>query len=75
MAINIDTTTQAYQKYLDGLDNLRTLMTPRFVMFAKLPEAKQKLWLQRDPLFRKLLKMGLDIAAWAEQFKEDIAND
>jgi len=75
MAINIDTTAQAYIKYLNGLDDLRTLMTPRFVMFAKLPRAKQKLWLQRDPLFRKLLKMGLDVAEWAEQFKEDTAND
>jgi len=75
MAINIDTTAPAYQQYLNGLDSLRTLMTPRFKVFAKLPRDKQKLWLQRDPLFRKLLKMGLDISEWSEQFKEDTVND
>ena len=74
MALQIDTTSQQYQQYLSGLGDLRTLMVPRFKLFAKLPGAKQKLWLQKDPLFRNLLKMGLDVAEWAEQFREDIQN-
>jgi len=75
MALTIDTTSPQYQQYLNGLTSLRTLMTPRFKLFAKLPRAKQKIWLQKDPLFRKLLKMGLDISEWSEQFKEDVQND
>ena len=74
MAVQIDTTSPQYQQYLNGLDSLRTLMAPRFVLFAKLPKAKQKLWLQKDPLFRRILKMGLNVSEWAEQFREDIQN-
>ncbi|KKN55588.1 hypothetical protein LCGC14_0580600 [marine sediment metagenome] len=72
---NIDTTSNQYQQYLTGLTNLRTLMAPRFAMFKKLPRDKQRLWLQKDPLFRKILKTGLLVTEWAEQFKEDIVND
>ena len=75
MALNIETTSQQYQQYLNGLASLRTLMTPRFKLFGKLPQDKQKTWLQKDPLFRKILKMGLDISKWSEQFREDIQND
>ena len=75
MSLNIDTTSVQYQQYFDGLTSLRTLMAPRFKLFAKLPRAKQKIWLQKDPLFRKLLKMGRDVSEWSEQFKEDIQND
>ena len=73
--MQIDTTSQQYQQYLNGLSGLRILMVPRFKLFAKLPRDKQKLWLQRDPLFRKILKTGLLVAEWAEQFKEEIADD
>lgn len=75
MTLQIDTTSAQYQQYLNGLGNLRTLMAPRFKLFAKLPRAKQKIWLQKDPLFRKVLKMGLTVSEWAEQFKGDIEND
>ena len=75
MALNIDTTSAQYQQYLQGLTNLRTLMTPRFKLFAKLPRAKQSLWLQKDPLFKKILKMGLEISEWSGQFREEIKND
>lgn len=71
----INTQSPAYQQYLTGFENLRELMKPRLVMFAKLPKDKQRLWLQKDPLFRKLLKSALRLAEWAEQFKEDIEND
>lgn len=73
--MQIDTTSVQYQQYLSGLDGLRTLMASRFKLFAKLPKDKQKLWLQRDPLFRKILKTSLIVAEWAEQFKEDVKND
>lgn len=75
MALQIDTTSAQYQQYLTGLGNLRVLMAPRFKLFAKLPRDKQRMWLQKDPLFRKVLKMSLRVAEWAEQFKEDIEND
>ena len=73
--MQINTTSVQYQQYLNGLSNLRTLMVPRFKLFAKLSKDKQKLWLQKDPLFRKILKMSLTVAEWAEQFKGDIEND
>ncbi len=73
--MQIDTTSSQYQQYLNGLDGLRTLMAPRFKLFAKLPKDKQKLWLQKDPLLRKILKNGLIVAEWAERFKEDTVND
>ncbi len=73
--MNIDTTSAQYQQYLNGLDGLRAMMAPRFALFKKLPRDKQRLWLQKDPLFRKILKLGLGVAGWAEQFKEDTVND
>lgn len=75
MALNINTSSAQYQQYLNGLTSLRTLMAPRFKLFAKLPHVKQKIWLQKDPLFRKLLKMGRDISEWSEQFKGEVQND
>ena len=73
--MNIDTTSPQYQQYLSGLSGLRIMMAPRFALFKKLPRDKQKIWLQKDPLFKKILKMSLTVAEWAEQFKEDIVND
>ena len=75
MTTIIDTTSAQYQQYLNGFVGLRTLMVPRFKLFAKLPRDKQKLWLQKDPLFRKILKTGLVVAEWAEQFRSEVQND
>lgn len=73
--MQIDTTSAQYQQYLNGLSGLRTLMAPRFVLFKKLSIAKKKLWLQKDPLFRKILKMSLIVAEWAEEMKVEVQND
>lgn len=73
--MQIDTTSAQYQQYLTGLTGLRTLMAPRFALFKKLPPAKQKIWLQKDPLFRKILKISLIVGKWAGQFEEEIEND
>ena len=59
--ITIDTTEQQYQQLFNGLDVLRTVMTPRLKRFRKLPRGKQKLWLQKDPLLRRTLKLGIDL--------------
>ena len=77
MPINIDTTSQQYQNYLNGLANLRTMMLPRFKAFEKLSPAKQRWWLQRDPLMRRLIKMSIIIAEHfaPDQFKGDVTND
>lgn len=71
----IDTTNPTYQQYLTGLENLRDLMKPRLVLFAKLPESKQRLWLQKDPLFRELLRSALRLAEWAEKLRTEVEND
>ena len=73
--MQIDTTSAQYQQYLNGLAGLRTMMVPRFALFKKLPIAKKKLWLQKDPLFRKILKTSLIVAEWAEEMKEEVRND
>ncbi len=73
--MQIDTTSAQYQQYLTGLSNLRTLMAPRFALFKKLPQFKQRQWLQKDPLFRKVIKMGVLVGNWTEQFKGDVEND
>jgi hypothetical protein len=73
--MQIDTTSAQYQQYLSGLDGLRTLMAPRFALFKKLPVSKQRQWLQKDPLFRKVIKMGVLVGNWAEQFKGEVQND
>lgn len=73
--MEINTQSPAYQQYLTGFENLRQLMKPRLALFAKLPESKQRLWLQKDPLFRKLLKSSLQLAEWAENLKSEVAND
>lgn len=73
--MQIDTTSAQYQQYLNGLSSLKTMMAPRFALFKKLPRAKKKLWLRKDPLFRKILKMSLIVAEWADELKEEIQND
>jgi hypothetical protein len=73
--MNIDTTSQQYQKFVNGLDDLRALMAPRFVLFEKLSPEKQRQWLQRDLLFRKVLKMSLKVSEWAQQFRDETEND
>lgn len=59
--INIDTTSQQYQNLLNGIGTLRTLLAPRFKVFVKLPRDKQRLWLQRDPLLREVLRLVRDV--------------
>lgn len=77
MALNIDTTSQKYQDYLTGLTNLRTEMLPRFKAFKQLSKLRQRWWLQRDPLMRKLVKMALIINKHiqAKNFVGDVEND
>jgi hypothetical protein len=75
MAEIINTQSAAYQQYLTGLDTIRTYYTPKLKIFAKLPRAKQKLWLQRDPLLRKLLRLSFDLTEWASQFTKETEND
>ncbi len=73
--MNIDTQSAQYQNYLTGLQNLIDFYKPKLVLFAKLPRDKQKLWLQKDPLLRKLLKTAFGIAEWAEDFRKETEND
>jgi hypothetical protein len=61
MAETIDTSSPQYQAYLNGIDTIRAYYTPKLKLFAKMPRDKQKLWLQRDPLLRKLLKLSFDL--------------
>jgi len=69
--INIDTTSAQYQQLLQGVDILRDVVTPRLKLFKKMPLAWKKQWLQRDPLLRKVLKLGLDLEAYLEKLRED----
>lgn len=73
--MNIDTASAQYQNYLTGLQTLIDFYQPKFVLFKKLPRSKQKQWLQKDPLFRKILKIGVTVGEWSHNFKEDVQND
>ncbi len=73
--MNINTQSAQYQQYLTGLQNLIDFYKPKFAMFKKLPRSKQKLWLQKDPLFRKILKMGVVVGEWATEYREEVQND
>lgn len=77
MAVNIDTTNPQYQQYLNGLNDLRTLIVPQLKAFATLGEEKQRWWLQRDPLLRKLLKISALVNKHivADSWREEIQND
>jgi len=75
MAITIDTQSAQYQQYLNGLQNLIDFYKPKLALFEKLPKDKQKLWLQKDPLLRKFLKVSLWLAKWAAQFSQEVEND
>ncbi len=55
--INIDPTDAQYQKLLGGLATLRTTLAPRVKLLLKLPVARQKLWLQHDPLLRDFVRL------------------
>jgi len=71
----IDTQSTQYQQYLTGLQNLIDFYKPKFEVFKKLPRSKQALWLEKDPLFRKLIKIGLHVGDWSGQFGAEVQND
>lgn len=56
--ITIDTSAPQYQQLLNGLGTLRTVLAPRVKLLLQLPPAKQRAWLQRDPLLRRTIKMS-----------------
>ena len=68
--IDIDTTSGQYAQLSGGIDTLRTVMTPRLALFKKMPLSVKKAWLQRDPLLRKTLKLGRDLADYIELLQE-----
>ena len=57
----INTTTQVYGKLVTAVASIRTLLGPRIKVFVKLPRAKQKEWLSRDPLLKDVLRLVRDI--------------
>lgn len=59
--IDIDVTSVQYQQSLNGLALLRTTLAPRVKILAALPPAKQRAWLQRDPLLRRTIKMAQEL--------------
>ena len=73
MAINLNfnTDTAQYTQLNNGLDTLRTVMTPRLALFKKMPLSIKRAWLQRDPLLRKTLKLGRDLADYIENLREE----
>lgn len=71
----LNTQSAQYQQYLTGLQAIIDFYKPKLVLFEKLPPAKKKLWLQRDPLFRKLLKMSFGLSEWASEFRTEVQND
>jgi len=68
--IDIDTTSNQYQQLTNGIDTLRTVMTPRLKLFKKMPLLKKKQWLQRDILLRKTLKLMMDGKEYIERLLE-----
>lgn len=59
--INIDTTGVEYQRLLGGLAALRAVLTPSIRLLMQLPPAKQKQWLQRDPLLRRAILFAREL--------------
>ena len=70
--MEIDTTSNQYLQLYNGIATLRTHMTPKLIVFATLPRAKQKLWLQKDKLLRRTIKLAVDLKAWTEQFDSEM---
>ena len=68
----IDTSAAQYVQLYNGTATLRTVMTPRLVLFKKLPIAKKRQWLERDPLLRRTLKLGLDLRDYIENIEEEL---
>ena len=75
MVINIDTTSQLYQKYVDGIDAIRSFYTPKLLIFKDLPLSKQKAWLKRDPLLKKIFKLSLDLSEFIMMIGGELDND
>lgn len=71
----INTQSAQYQQYLTGLQNLIDYYKPKFILFKKLPKSKQKLWLRKDPLFRKLIKVGIYVSSWSIDYESEVEND
>ena len=70
----IDTTSVQYGKLLTGIGTLRDVMTPRLKLLKKMPYSKQKWCVQRDPLLKATLKLGLDLKEYLEKLHdEDLA--
>ena len=64
--LNIDTSSPQYTALNNGLDTLRTVLTPRVKILRDLPPDKQRLWLQRDPLMLKFVRMVRDFQSAME---------
>jgi len=77
MAVAIDTTSAKYQAYMTGLENLRTDMLPRLKAFKSLGKEKQKWWLERDPLLRRLIRLSciIDKHVNIRKLREEVIND
>lgn len=75
--MKIDTTSAKYQNYMTGLSNLKKDMLPQFEAFSKLSREKQRWWLQRDPLMRRVLKFMIMLNKWvdAQGFMENVEDD
>ena len=68
----IDTSAAQYIQLYNGIATLRTVMTPRLALFAKLPLTKKRQWLVRDPLLRRVLKMGLDLRDYINNMEDEL---
>jgi hypothetical protein len=76
VAIDINTQSAQYQQYMTGLANLRTDMLPRLRAFKRLGPEKQRWWLQRDPLLRRLIKLGLIVSKHVPNIMDrEVEND
>jgi len=69
--ITIDTSESQYQNLLNGLGTLRTVMTPRLLLFAKCPKSVQALWYNHDPLLKETLKIGMTLKNYIEKLTEE----
>ena len=72
MPINIDTQSVQYQNYLNGLATLENEMLARVPLFKKLSTANKIIWLDRDPLFKNILKFINRYSDQVDKVREEI---
>ena len=61
MSVTIDTTANQYQNRLSKLNDIMDDYRPLLRKVSKLPDDQRQFWIDRDPILRRLIRIGFRV--------------